>query len=68
MRHGPGEHRRGRAVIELTELLNDSERLVRAGAVRANRRGKPRQAEALLRFKVLIGDATRKCSESASRH
>jgi HEAT repeat protein len=48
---------RGRAVIDLTELLNDGERRARAGAVRAIACGEPRQAEALLRFKVLVGDA-----------
>jgi HEAT repeat protein len=46
-----------RAVQELTALLNDPEKHARGGAVRAISCGNPREAEALLRFKVLIGDA-----------
>jgi HEAT repeat protein len=45
-----------RAVQELTALLQDSEWRARAGAVRAISCGNPREAEALLRFKVLVGD------------
>src|SRR5690606_20890687 len=45
-----------RAIIELTTLLNDPERRVRAGAARAISCGDPHQAEPLLRFKVQIGD------------
>jgi len=48
--------RHSRATIELTALLNDPERGVRAGAARAISCGDPDQAEALLRFKVLVGD------------
>jgi HEAT repeat protein len=46
-----------RAVQELTALLQDSEWRARAGAARAISCGNPREAEALLRFKVLAGDA-----------
>ena len=46
-----------RAVHELTELLNDSEARARSGAARAISCCNPHEAEALLRFKVLIGDA-----------
>jgi len=49
--------RYSRAIIELTTLLNDPERRVRAGAARAVSCGDPDQAETLLRFKVLVGDA-----------
>lgn len=49
--------RHRRALIELTALLNDSERRVRAGALRAISCGDPSQAELLLRFKAEIGDA-----------
>jgi HEAT repeat protein len=45
-----------RAVQELTALLNDPEWRARAGAARAISCGNPREAEALLRFKVLVGD------------
>ncbi len=46
-----------RALPELTALLNDSEVRARQGAVRAISCGNPREAEVLLRFKVLVGDA-----------
>jgi len=46
-----------RAVPELAALLNDPEARARAGAARAISCGNPREAEALLRFKVLTGDA-----------
>lgn len=46
-----------RAVPELTALLQDREWRARAGAARAISCGNPREAEALLRFKVLVGDA-----------
>ena len=45
-----------RAIPELTELLNDPEWRARAGAARAISCGNPGEAEALLRFKVRIGD------------
>src|SRR5690606_12273497 len=45
-----------RAIIELTTLLNDPERRVRAGAARAISCGDPLQAEPLLRFKIQVGD------------
>lgn len=45
-----------RALVELTELLHDPEAQARAGAVRAIARGNPREAELLLRSKVLHGD------------
>jgi len=45
-----------RAVPELAALLNDEEVRARIGAARAISCGSPREAEALLRFKVLIGD------------
>jgi HEAT repeat protein len=45
-----------RAVQELTALLQDREWRARAGAARAISCGNPREAEALLRFKVLVGD------------
>jgi HEAT repeat protein len=45
-----------RAVQELTGLLHDSEWRARAGAARAISCGNPREAEALLRLKVLVGD------------
>src|SRR5690606_28461308 len=41
---------------ELTALLNDPEKRVRAGAARAISCGDPRQAEPLLRFKIEVGD------------
>jgi HEAT repeat protein len=47
----------GRAVAELTGLLTDTEALVRIGAARAISCGNPLEAEAVLRFKVQIGDA-----------
>ena len=46
-----------RAVQELTALLHDPESRARAGAARAISFGKPREAEAVLRLKVLVGDA-----------
>ena len=46
-----------RAVAELTALLNDPEAVVRSGAARAISCGNPHEAEAVLRFKVQIGDA-----------
>jgi hypothetical protein len=46
-----------RALVELTALLNDSEALARIGAVRAIACGNPREAELLLRSKVVGGDA-----------
>jgi HEAT repeat protein len=46
-----------RAIHELTELLNDPEARARSGAARAISCCHPQEAEALLRFKVLIGDA-----------
>jgi HEAT repeat protein len=46
-----------RAVAELTGLLNDNEAIVRSGAARAISCGHPQEAEAVLRFKVHIGDA-----------
>ncbi|HEX5421154.1 MAG TPA: hypothetical protein VFY39_14255 [Gammaproteobacteria bacterium] len=45
-----------RALVELAELLNDPEAEARAGAVRAIGCGNPREAELLLRAKVLFGD------------
>jgi len=45
-----------RAIQELTELLHDSEWRAREGAARAISCGNPREAEALLRLKVLVGD------------
>jgi HEAT repeat protein len=45
-----------RAIQELAALLNDKEPRARQGAARAISCGNPREAEALLRFKVLIGD------------
>jgi HEAT repeat protein len=46
-----------RALPEITELLNDADARARAGAARAISCGNPREAEPLLRFKVLSGDA-----------
>ena len=46
-----------RAIPELAELLNDPEWRARAGAARAISCGDPGEAEALLRFKVRVGDA-----------
>lgn len=46
-----------RALVELTTLLNDGEAGARLGAVRAVACGNPREAELLLRAKVLAGDA-----------
>lgn len=46
-----------RAIQELTELLDDPEWRARAGAARAISCGHPGEAEALLRFKVRVGDA-----------
>jgi HEAT repeat protein len=45
-----------RALVEIAELLTDSEPPVRAGAARAIACGNPREAEQLLRLKVLTGD------------
>jgi HEAT repeat protein len=45
-----------RALVEVAELLIDSEPPVRAGAARAIACGNPREAELLLRAKVLAGD------------
>lgn len=45
-----------RALHELTVLLNDPEARARQGAVRAIACGNPREAELLLRFKMLSGD------------
>jgi HEAT repeat protein len=45
-----------RAVQELTALLNDEESRARAGAARAISCANPREAEAVLRLKVLVGD------------
>jgi HEAT repeat protein len=45
-----------RAIQELTELLDDPEWRARAGAARAISCGDPGEAEALLRFKVRVGD------------
>jgi HEAT repeat protein len=45
-----------RAIQELTSLLSDSEWRARAGAARAISCGNPREAEAVLRFKVHVGD------------
>jgi hypothetical protein len=46
-----------RAPVELTALLNDPDAAARIGAVRAIACGNPREAELLLRSKVLAGDA-----------
>jgi hypothetical protein len=46
-----------RALVAIAELLYDSEPDARAGAVRAAANGSPREAELLLRSKVLAGDA-----------
>ena len=46
-----------RAMIEVAALLTDSEAPVRSGAARAIACGNPHDAEMLLRFKVLTGDA-----------
>jgi HEAT repeat protein len=46
-----------RAVPELAALLADPEVRAREAAARAISCGHPREAEALLRFKVLVGDA-----------
>lgn len=46
-----------RAIQELATLLADKEPRARQGAARAISCGNPREAEALLRFKVLSGDA-----------
>jgi hypothetical protein len=46
-----------RALVELTALLNDPEPAARIGAIRAIACGNPREAELLLRAKVLAGDA-----------
>jgi HEAT repeat protein len=45
-----------RAIQELATLLADAEPRARQGAARAISCGNPREAEALLRFKVLSGD------------
>lgn len=46
-----------RVVAELTGLLTDPQTAVRSGAARAISCGNPYEAEAVLRFKVQIGDA-----------
>jgi HEAT repeat protein len=46
-----------RALPEITTLLNDTDVRARVGAARAISCGNPREAEVLLRFKVLTGDA-----------
>ena len=46
-----------RAIQELTTLLDDPEWRARAGAVRAISCGRRGEAEAVLRLKVLVGDA-----------
>ena len=46
-----------RAIHELTVLLNDKEARARTGAAHAISCGNPREAEAVLRLKVLVGDA-----------
>jgi HEAT repeat protein len=46
-----------RAVQELTVLLHDKEARARLGAARAISCGNPREAEAVLRLKALVGDA-----------
>ena len=46
-----------RALVELTALVNDADAAARVGAVRAIACGNPREAELLLRSKVLAGDA-----------
>lgn len=45
-----------RAIQDLTELLDDPEWRARAGAARAISCGHPGEAEALLRFKIRVGD------------
>jgi len=45
-----------RALVEVAELLIDAEASVRGGAARAIACGNPREAELLLRLKVLSGD------------
>lgn len=45
-----------RAIQELTAVLSDSEWRARAGAARAISCGNPREAEAVLRLKVHLGD------------
>jgi HEAT repeat protein len=45
-----------RAIPELASLLNDPDVRAREGAARAISCGHPREAEAMLRFKVLVGD------------
>jgi HEAT repeat protein len=45
-----------RALIEVAELLTDSEAPVRAGAARAIACGNPREAELVLRLKAMTGD------------
>jgi len=49
--------RYSRAIQELTTLLHDREARARAGAARAISCGSSREAEAVLRLKVLVGDA-----------
>ena len=46
-----------RALVEITALLHDAEPAARIGGVRAVACGNPREAELLLRAKVLAGDA-----------
>jgi HEAT repeat protein len=49
--------RYSRAIQELTTLLHDKEARARVGAAHAISCGNPREAEAVLRLKVLVGDA-----------
>ena len=46
-----------RALVEVAELLNDADPAARCGAARAVACGNPREAELLLRAKVVCGDA-----------
>jgi HEAT repeat protein len=46
-----------RALVELTGLLHDGDASGRIGAIRAIACGNPREAELLLRSKILAGDA-----------
>jgi HEAT repeat protein len=48
--------RYSRAIHELTTLLHDKEARARVGAAHAISCGNPREAEAVLRLKVLVGD------------
>ena len=58
LRHGTGGRRAPRAPSRNSpRLLTDPESAVRSGAARAISCGNPQEAEAVLRFKVQIGDA-----------